>query len=116
MNEKQYVKQVEKVKQRAEKAKYKQEIIDLKKNLFPEKHQLSTSKKILIGATLLTIFILGVATTAIFMFQWEEALIALVGAPATLIPVYWRYFAKAEAENTAGGITYETAMLEIEEE
>ena len=42
---------------------------------------------------------------------------ALIGIPAALIPTILGYYAKASKENQVGGITYDTAMsnLEIQE-
>lgn len=37
---------------------------------------------------------------------------ALLGVVATLAPVVWAYYSKSKAENTSGGIIYETAMME----
>lgn len=116
MTEKQFIERKNRIERQAENARQVQELKEFKKTLFPEAARISTSKKILIGATVITIFILLIATITIFMFQWQEALLALVAAPATLIPIFWKYYSKAEAENTVGGITYEKAMLEEEPE
>lgn len=40
-----------------------------------------------------------------------SALYALIGVPAAMMGVFWSYSAKSRAENTQGGITYDTAML-----
>ena len=37
----------------------------------------------------------------------------LIGIPATLIPIIWGYYSKAKAENTQGGITYDMAMMQL---
>ena len=38
---------------------------------------------------------------------------ALIGIPATIIPIVLGYYSKSKAENTAGGITYDMAMMEM---
>lgn len=42
-----------------------------------------------------------------------SALYVLIGIPAALAPIIWGYYSKSKAENTAGGIVYDTAMAEI---
>ena len=39
---------------------------------------------------------------------------ALIGIPAALIPTILGYYAKASKENQVGGITYDTAMCNLE--
>ena len=39
---------------------------------------------------------------------------ALIGVPAALIPTILGYYAKASKENQVGGITYDTAMSNLE--
>lgn len=48
---------------------------------------------------------------------WDmSCLYALVGVAASLSASIWAYCEKAKAENTEGGITYETAMKSKEPE
>lgn len=42
-----------------------------------------------------------------------SAMYALIGIPATIIPIVLGYYSKSKAENTAGGITYDMAMMEM---
>lgn len=50
---------------------------------------------------------------AMLEFGDTSALYALIGIPAVLVPTIWGYYSKSKAENTAGGITYDMAMLEV---
>ncbi|MCD7882541.1 MAG: hypothetical protein LUI87_02365 [Lachnospiraceae bacterium] len=42
-----------------------------------------------------------------------DALYVLLGIPAAMFGVFWSYTEKSKVENSAGGITYETAMMEL---
>lgn len=41
---------------------------------------------------------------------------ALLGIVASLVPVVWKYYSKSEAENTSGGIVYDSAMRDNEDD
>ncbi len=41
-----------------------------------------------------------------------SALYALIGVPAAMFGVFWAYAAKSRAQNTKGGITYDLAMMQ----
>lgn len=88
----------------------------LKKEKSKYKHKIklpSTSKLILIGAVLLCVQIVCFAEYAVIKTGDTSYMYALIGVPATLIPTIWGYYSKSKAENTKGGITYETAMEEM---
>ena len=88
-----------KLKLKAEKRKYKT------KFKLP-----STSKLILLGAILLCLQIVIFCEYTMISTGDTSAMYVLIGIPATLIPIVWGYYSKAKAENTVGGIVYETAM------
>lgn len=73
----------------------------------------STSKLILLGAILLCLQIVIFCEYVMITLCDTSAMYVLVGIPATLIPVIWGYYSKAKAENTHGGITYEMAMMQM---
>lgn len=75
----------------------------------------STSKLLLLGAVLLCLEIVIFCEYVMLKFQDTSALYVLIGIPASLIPVILGYFYKSKAENTSGGIVYETAMSQIAE-
>ena len=88
----------------------KQELQKEKSRYKEPKKSLSTSKMIL-WAIIVLIFEI-VVFVEVVMWKWGDfsAAYALIGIPATLIPVVWAYYSKSKAENTAGGITYDMAM------
>lgn len=78
------------------------------------KHKLpSTSKLILFGMILLCIQIVAFCEYAMMTLGDTSALYVLIGIPAALVPIIWGYYSKSKAENTVGGIVYDTAMAEI---
>ena len=89
-------------KLKAEKAKYRKPV------KLP-----STSKLILLAVILINVQIIWFVEKA--MMQWGDfsAVYALIGIPATLIPIVWGYYSKSKAENTEGGIRYMSVMEEM---
>lgn len=69
-----------------------------------------TSKLLLWADFLICLEILIYCEVAYFRYQDIGFLAALVGVPITLAPIAHDYYKKSTAENTAGGIVYETAM------
>lgn len=79
------------------------------------KHKLpSTSKLILLGMILLCVQIVIFCEYAMMTLCDTSALYVLIGIPAALAPIIWGYYSKSKAENTAGGIVYDTAMAEMQ--
>lgn len=72
----------------------------------------NTSKLVLLGVFLMCIEIMAFSQYAMIVLGDASALYALIGVPAALIPTCLGYFDKAKAENTVGGIKYETAINE----
>lgn len=95
------------------KNKSKERLLNLKKEKNKFKPKLpSTSKLILLGVILLCLEIVIFCEYIILTTYTTDAMYALIGIPATLIPIVWSYYSKSKAENTVGGIVYETAMKE----
>ena len=94
-----------KQKLREEKIKYK-----------PKFKLPSTSKLILLGAILLCLQIVLFCEYVMITLGDTSAMYVLIGIPATLIPVIWGYYSKSKAENTSGGIIYETTMAQISQQ
>ncbi len=91
-------------KLRAEKAKGRQK----------KSRNIPTSKLVLWA---MVILVFGIAIW--FMYESHRLCdlsqaYALLGIVASLAPVIFGYYSKSRAENTAGGIVYETAMKEHE--
>ena len=103
----QYNKKLKKIqiqKLREEKNKYKFKLI------FP-----TTSKLLLIGAILLCLEIVIFCEYVMLKLQDSSSLYVLIGIPASLIPIILGYFYKSKAENTSGGIVFETAISQMTE-
>lgn len=83
-----------------------------KRKFYPKIKLPSTSKLVLLGVFLMCIETMAFAQYAMIVLGDASAMYALIGVPAALIPTCLGYFSKAKAENTVGGIKYETAMHE----
>lgn len=70
----------------------------------------STSKLILLGVIILCVQIVFFCEYAMLTLYDASSLYVLIGIPAALAPIIWGYYSKSKAENTQGGIVYETAM------
>ena len=89
-----------------------------------ERSRLRKPKKKKITMSKLALLIMFVIVFEIVIFtQWLmyrtqdlSALYVLIGIPATMIVPLWRYYAKAQTQNTQGGITYDMAMKENQPE
>lgn len=73
----------------------------------------STSKLILLGMILLCVQIVIFCEYAMMTLYDASSLYVLIGIPAALAPIIWGYYSKSKAENTVGGIVYDTAMAEM---
>lgn len=74
----------------------------------------STSKLILLGMILLCVQIVVFCEYAMMTLYDASSLYVLIGIPAALAPIIWGYYSKSKAENTVGGIVYDTAMAEMQ--
>lgn len=101
------LKQIRQINETKEKYRKLKEESNKVKKPFPK---ISTSKLVLWAMVILVFSI-----TIWFMYESHRLgdltqSYALLGIVASLIPVMWGYFSKSKAENTAGGIIYETAI------
>lgn len=80
------------------------------------KKKMSASKIILAIILLICLEIIIYSEIIMGINHDLSALYVLMGIPAAMCGTAWAYFTKAKAENTEGGITYETAMAEIKQE
>ena len=72
----------------------------------------STSKLVLVAAFIISLEILIFCEVVYFYNPDPGILITLIGVPVTIVPIVLGYLRKSTAENTSGGIVYETAMSE----
>lgn len=105
------------------KYKLKQEKIEFKKQFLPK---ISTSKLLIIflfiNCTIIELFTGFVTLKSLDLTTLTMAnpdftpLVALIGAVVSEVVGYAVYALKSAKENTAGGITYEAAMRQIDED
>jgi len=116
LTDKQYCARMQRIKKRN---RQKEKLAKLKaeKNKNRLKFKLpSTSKLLLLGAVLLCLEIVVFCEYVMLTLQDTSALYVLIGIPASLIPIILGYFYKSKAENTSGGIVFETAMSQMTDE
>lgn len=112
ISEKEYKQKLRKVEEQNKSYERKQAIKNakIKKNYrFP-----STSKVVLFSMIILCVEIVIFAEYAMISMQNMSAMYALIGIPVALTPTIWGYYSKSKAENTKGGITYETVLANME--
>jgi len=78
------------------------------------KKKITTSKVILFVMIILCIQIVVFCELMMDKYGDLSAMYALIGVPATLVPVIWQFYSKSKAENTKDGIIYDMAMREYE--
>ena len=94
--------------------------IEMKRNLKAAKvkrfnlKKPNTSKLIVFVAFAICLQILWFSEHMISLTGDTSYMYALIGIPAALIPTILGYYAKASKENQVGGITYDTAMCNLE--
>lgn len=74
----------------------------------------STSKLILLGIILLCVEIVIFCEYVMLKLQDTSSMYVLIGIPTSLIPVVLGYYFKSKAENTSGGIVYDMAMSQLD--
>ena len=113
MSEKEFNSRLRKI--RAENVtKERKAMLKAEKEKYKPKLQLpSTSKIVLIAVFLICIELLIYCEYAMLALEDASAMYALIGIPATLIPVILGYYHKSKIENSTGGIVYEKTMFEM---
>ena len=102
------------------KIKAKNRQIEMKRNLKAAKvkrfnfKKPNTSKLIVFVVFAIRLQILWFSEHMISLTGDTSYMYALIGIPAALIPTILGYYAKASKENQVGGITYDTAMCNLE--
>lgn len=110
LSEKEYKKKLKKIQEKNE-SKERKELLKAEKHKFKQKRKkMSTSKVALAVMFLICVEIIIFSEWVMYNLKDMTALYALIGVPVALAPVIWGYYSKSKAENTKGGITYETAM------
>lgn len=103
--------------QEKNKSKERKKILEAEKSKYKTKRKLpSTSKIVLFAVFLLCVEIIIFSEYAMITLADASAMYVLIGVPTTLVPTIISYYNKSRAENTKGGIIYDTAMLEQEQQ
>ena len=115
LTEQQFQNRLNKIKERNERNE-KYRLLKEELNKGKKRIQLpSTSKLILLVVFLMCIEVLVYCEYAMIALGNAEAMYALIGIPASLVPVCLGYFNKSKEENTVNGIVYETTMEKLRE-
>lgn len=113
MTKQQFETELEDIQRRNETIEYRRRLRKERWKHIPKFTLPSTSKIVLIVSGVLCIEILVFCQYMIVVTGDTNALYAMVGALFTFMAVVLGYFVKSTKENSAGGITYETAMAGI---
>ena len=101
------------IKRKNQEKRRKQKLKE-EKNKYKQKKKLpSTSKLILIGAVLLCLEIIVFCEYLMWKTSDLTAMYVLIGIAASLASIVLGYFIKSKAENTSGGLIFESAMEEL---
>lgn len=114
MTENQYNSKLAKIQKRNKTIERRRKLREERIKYFPKFVLPSTSKIVLIVAAILCVEILAFCQYMIVVTGDTNALYAMVGALFSFMAVVLGYFVKATKENTKSGITYETAMAQIQ--
>ena len=111
ISEAEYEKQMKQI-QRENLGRQRANNLRAERKKYREPRKIPTSKLVL-GAMVSLVFIVAIW----FMYESHRLAdlsqaYALLGIVASLVPVIWSYYSKSKAENTEGGIIYESAMRE----
>lgn len=113
LSEKEYATRLKRVQMDNESKERKRKLREEKNKFRPKIKLPSTSKLVLLVVILLCLEIVFFCQYVMIEFGDISALYTLIGIPVTLVPTIWGYYSKSKAENTAGGITYDMAMAEM---
>lgn len=110
MSERKYKARLKEIEEKNESRERKRRLLKERKKYMPQFKLPSTSKLLLLGVVLLCLEIVIFCEYVMIKLGDTSAMYALIGIPASLIPIVLGYFSKSKAENTKNGIVYETAM------
>lgn len=115
LTDSQYNKQLKKIQIKNQQKEKRQKLREEKNKYKPKLKLPTTSKLLLIGAILLCLEIVVFCEYVMLKLQDSSSMYVLIGIPASLIPIILGYFHKSRAENTSGGIVFETVMSQMTE-
>lgn len=101
-------------KERKRKLKEEEKKYNIKSKPKKAAKKISTSKFVLWVSVLLCLQIVVFCEYLMLKLSDATSIYALIGIPVALAPIILGYYNKSKAENTAGGIIFETAMKQNE--
>lgn len=113
MSEKEFARKLKRIQTENEQREKLRQLKRERFKHFPKLKLPSTSKIILFAVALLCLEIIIFCQYAMISLQDTSAMYVLIGVPVSLIPIVLGYYHKSKAENTAGGIVYETTMAQM---
>ena len=114
LSEKEFNAQMKRIRAANLTKKRKAELKEERKKGKPKKKTFSMSKIVLLGIILLCVEIVIFCEYAMLKLMYTSSMYVLIGIPVALAPIIWGYYSKSKAENTSGGIVYETAMAQLD--
>ena len=114
MTKSQFDSKLAKAKRRNEAIEYRRRLREERMKYWPKFILPSTSKIVLIVAAILCVEILFFCQWMIVKTGDTNALYAMVGVITALSSIVIGYFVKSTKENTRNGITFETAMAQLQ--
>jgi len=113
MTKQEYNEKLKQIKEHNKQIEMKRNLKEAKVKRFQFKKP-NTSKLIVFVVFLICLQILWFSEHMVNLTGDTSYMYALIGVPAALIPTILGYYAKASKENQVGGITYDTAMSNLE--
>ena len=113
MTKQEYNEKLKQIKEHNKQIEMKRSLKEAKVKRFQLKKP-NTSKLIVFVVFLICLQILWFSEHMVNLTGDTSYMYALIGVPAALIPTILGYYAKASKENQVGGITYDTAMSNLE--
>ena len=113
MTKTQFDSKLAKARRRNETIEYKRRLREERMKYWPKFVLPSTSKIVLIVAAILCVEILFFCQWMIVKTGDTNALYAMVGVITALSSIVIGYFVKSTRQNPSGGITFETAMAQL---
>ena len=113
MTKQEYNEKLKQIKEQNKQIEMKRNLKEAKVKRFQLKKP-NTSKLIVFVVFVICLQILWFSEHMVNLTGDTSYMYALIGIPTALIPTVLGYYAKASKENQIGGITYDTAMSNLE--
>lgn len=113
MTNKEYEESKKQIEQENFERKRRRELRNLRREGRFEFKKPSWSKTMMVAIFAICVEILIYSEVIMWRTYDLSALYALIAVPAALFGTFWSYSEKSKVENSANGIVYETAMMEL---